>query len=191
MGKIKVSFEMFYGFDCMGRSHDNNQSLCFTVSEDCADQLKMIISKNGGEPTIEKSVLEKLVAEGNQELAEIKANIEENWKTLDIQYWLDNCEDDGGAFVNSLREDLDAGTFIPSISKSEFTQKYIAENNISEDEVDECEDIIYDAYFDIIYSEYESWVNEQDLYIRADKHGLDIDACGDMSEVKYVVSVVE
>lgn len=188
MRKLNVDVEVLYGYDCMGRSHNSNKALSFEVSDDCANILNSEISKTD-EDFIDKAAFEKLVELGNPELADLKDKIEDNCKVLNIQYWLDNCDDDGGAFVNSMSEDLENGTFVPSLSKDDFTKKYLDENKVPEDEVEDYEYEIEDAYYDLVYNEYESWVEDQGIYVQAEKHSLDTDVCGDMSDVMYNIYV--
>jgi len=185
MKKINVSTFVSFGYECTGRSHDSSQSATYEISDHCWGVLRNEELNKGDELDLED--IQRL-ADKDSDVASFLDDIERTTNEMKIEFWLERCPDQSNLYEH-LAEDIESKAFVPSVSYDDYKSDYMKDNGITPEDYEE--DDLKEEYYDEIFEEYIGWVDGLDLYERAEKYGLDIDACNDTGDVNAAIDTAE
>ena len=175
MNTFNVDITTFYGAGCGGGCCGNQASTHLHVDDVVAAELcKLLeevpdIDERFGTKCVDKEHLLSAIEAGHDELLPIYDDLIAKGRDIMIRYWLIEADDDctEEALEPSFYEDIESGTYIPSVSPDEAADKT------------DVEDVEYygNSLWRANRDDYVEWVNshiDEDPYFIADRKHVDI-----------------
>lgn len=199
MKKINVNLEAFYGCDCCGCGYNSEETIEMEVSEKELDALKNI-----GANDISREDIVETIEKGDDVLQSLHEKIDEACYKMVEEYWLyeayNECLEE--SLTNALENDMEEGTYVPSMTLEDFVDgakngeidfedlQFGCYDDLDEDfDYEEEEEYLESIYESYILNEYYDWVCGHDHEFVAERVGLDLEACRDEDTINYTIEL--